>query len=133
MSHRPYVQKVDFTTITIEQLKKVEIYFEHLINKTGILHGYGLYFDAIFRGSNPENEVILSTAPESPSTHWYQCRLLLREPIGVNKGQRLKGSLKLIANTEQSFDGTLTVKIPALKISTTNTYDMKDLNYRGTH
>jgi len=45
----------------------------------------------------------------------------------------LKGSLKLIANTEQSFDGTLTVNIPALKISTTNTYDMKDLNYRGTH
>lgn len=104
-----------------------------MINKKGIIHGYGLYFDAFFKGSNPENEVILSTAPESPSTHWYQCRLLLREPIGVNNGQRLKGSLKLIANTEQSFDGTLTVNIPALKISTTNTYDMKDLNYRGTH
>lgn len=57
----------------------------------------------------------------------------MREPLGVTKNQKLRGKLKLIANTEQSFDGTLTVSIPALEIETVNTYDMKDLNYRGTH
>lgn len=64
------------------------------------MHGYGLYFDAVFRGSDPQNQVILSTAPEAPATHWYQTRLLLREPVGVNKGQKLTGLLKLIANKE---------------------------------
>lgn len=43
------------------------------------------------------------------------------------------GTLKLTANKEQSFDGTLIVEIPALNLSTTDKYDMKDLNYRGTY
>jgi len=41
----------------------------------------------------------------------------MREPIGVNKGQKLSGKLKLIANKEQSFDGTLIVNIPALNVT----------------
>jgi type I protein arginine methyltransferase len=114
----PFVKQVDFTSCTLEELKEIDIKFEHKISKTGIIHGYGLYFDAIFRGSMAQNEVVLSTAPSSPSTHWYQTRLLLREPIGVTKGQKLGGTLKMIANTEQSFDGTLVVSIPALNVST---------------
>lgn len=117
MSKTPFVKRVDFTTCTIEDLQKVEIDFEHTLNKTGIMHGYGLYFDAIFEGSRPESKVILSTGPDAPNTHWYQCRLLMREPIGINKGQKLTGTLKLIANKEQSFDGTLIVNIPALAVS----------------
>lgn len=133
MSVQPFVKHVDFTSCTIESLQLIEMHFEHQINKTGILHGYGLYFDAYFKGSNLANQVVLSTAPESAATHWYQCRLLMREPIGVNRGQKLSGSLKLAANKEQSFDGTLIVNIPTLNIKTTNHYDMKDLNYRGTY
>ena len=54
------------------------------MEKTGIIHGYALYFDAIFKGS--EQYVTLQTGPFTPATHWYQTRLLLREPLGINKG-----------------------------------------------
>ena len=85
MSAKPHVTYVDFTTITIEELKDIEINFDHKISKTGILHGYSLYFDAYFIGSDPRNKVVLSTAPENPATHWYQTRILMREPLGVTK------------------------------------------------
>jgi hypothetical protein len=55
MSNQPFVKVVDFTSCTIEDLQNVEIKFSHIINKTGIMHGYALYFDAIFKGSNPDN------------------------------------------------------------------------------
>jgi hypothetical protein len=133
MSHKPHITHVDFTSICVDELKHIEIEFEHKISRTGVMHGFGLYFDAYFRGSERKNQVILSTAPENPATHWYQTRLLMREPLGVTKNQKLKGTLKLEANTEQSFDGTLIVDVPALEIRLENHYDMKDLNYRGTH
>ena len=63
MCTEPFVKLVDFTSCTLDDLKDIEIKFEHKISKTGIIHGYGLYFDAIFRGSIAQNEVVLSTAP----------------------------------------------------------------------
>ena len=41
----------------------------------------------------------------------------MREPIGVNEGTTYEGLLLLVANKEQSFDGTLTVKVPSLNVS----------------
>ncbi len=89
--------------MTVQELQEITVPFKHKISRTGIIHGYALYFDAIFRGSIKSNQVILSTAPSEPATHWYQTRLLLREPVGVNKGQNLSGELKMVANKEQSF------------------------------
>lgn len=42
-----------------------------------------LYFDAVFEGS--EKSFTLHTGPEHPPTHWYSTRLLLEEPVGVNR------------------------------------------------
>ena len=63
MCVEPFLKQVDFTSCSLDDLKDIDIKFEHKISKTGIIHGYGLYFDAIFRGSIPSNEVVLSTAP----------------------------------------------------------------------
>jgi len=71
MSVDPYTKFVDFTKCSLEDLKSIRIQFEHKISKTGIIHGYGLYFDAIFEGSLAQNKVILSTAPQAQATHWY--------------------------------------------------------------
>lgn len=117
MADRPTIHHVDFSTVSVDDLKSIEIPFEHTMNKAGIVHGYALYFDVLFLGSDINNATILSTGPEAPNTHWYQTRLLMREPIGVNKGQTFAGSLKMEANKDQSFDGTLTVEIPAHSVS----------------
>lgn len=40
----------------------------------------------------------MSTSPFSAPTHWQQVRFLLREPLAVNKGQRIVGSVLCEAN-----------------------------------
>ena len=41
--------------VTVKDLQNVTVKFKHKITRTGIVHGYALYFDAIFKGSNPKN------------------------------------------------------------------------------
>jgi histone-arginine methyltransferase CARM1 len=54
------------------------------------MHGISSWFDTNFKGIN--QEIVLSTSPYNSPTHWYQIRLLLPEPIAINKGQ--KGYIK---------------------------------------
>jgi type I protein arginine methyltransferase len=85
----------------------------------------------------------LQTGPTAPATHWYQTRLLLKEPLAVNKGQLVNGYLKMRANREQTFNVSLKVELPVLnvsicsiifvKITAENEYDMKDPEYRGAY
>lgn len=81
------VHSIDFATVTCDELKKFTIPFSFKIDQTGIMHGLGSWFDIFFNGSN--KNIILSTSPELPTTHWYQCRLMLSEPIAVNKGIKI--------------------------------------------
>jgi histone-arginine methyltransferase CARM1 len=80
-----------------------------------LIYGYAFYFDAIFKGS--QQYVTLQTGPTSPPTHWYQTRLLLREPLAVNRGQLVNGYLKMRANREQTFDVYIKVDLPILAVS----------------
>lgn len=69
--------------MTLEGLKTVIMDFSHTMKKTAILHGYAMYFDAHFTGA--DKTVTLHTGPEHPATHWYQTRLLIPDPLGVNR------------------------------------------------
>ena len=103
----------------------------HQMNKTAILHGYALYFDAFFEGSDSKH--VLHTGPQHPATHWYQTRLLLPEPLGVNRNQRIMCNLDMHANNEQTYDTKICVQIPQLEIEGKFSYDMKDAEYRGCY
>jgi hypothetical protein len=81
--------------------------FNHKINKTALLNEYALYFDAIFAGD--DYSVTLHTGPGYLGTQWYETRMLLNEPIGVNRGKVLPGYLLMQANKEQCFDTKLSV------------------------
>ncbi|CAN0112291.1 unnamed protein product, partial [Discosporangium mesarthrocarpum] len=76
---------VDFNTVTKEELAQFSVPLRFTISKTSIMHGLGCWFDLTFSGR--DSQVSLSTAPDRPGTHWYQCRLLLRDPIAVNATQ----------------------------------------------
>ncbi|KAK4690036.1 type I protein arginine methyltransferase, partial [Tremellales sp. Uapishka_1] len=52
-------------------------------------------------------EVVLSTGPNATRTHWQQTRLLLPEPLAVNKSERVIGSLHFKVNDARSYDLTL--------------------------
>nr|ADE10057.1 AdoMet-MTases [Tremella fuciformis] len=53
--------------------------------------------------------VRLSTGPDAARTHWQQARLLLPEPLAINKGERIVGSVHFKVNDQRSYD--LTVEI----------------------
>lgn len=66
-----------------------------------LLHGMACWFDITFDGS--EASVKLDTAPAAPGTHWYQARLLFKEPLAVNRTQCVSGSLTFVANKHYSY------------------------------
>ena len=101
------------------------------MRKTAILHGYAMWFDAYFDGA--DKNVILHTGPEHPATHWYQTRLLIPEPLGVNRNQTIEAKIEMDANDEQTYNTVLTVQIPQLQIVGRSDYDMKDAEYRGCY
>lgn len=57
----------------------------------------------------------LSTAPGLPTTHWFQLRCVLREPLVVPGpgGAVLEGELVLEAHERQSYDMHLSLSLPA--------------------
>jgi hypothetical protein len=65
----------DFQTCTLKDLQEIDFYFKHQFEKTGVVHGYAMYFDAHFKGT--DKHVVLPTGPEAKTTHWYQTRMLL--------------------------------------------------------
>ena len=83
LADEPFKKTFDFETIALDELNTLILEFTHTMRKTAILHGYAIYFDAFFTGA--DKEVILHTGPEHPATHWYQTRLLIPEPLGVNR------------------------------------------------
>jgi type I protein arginine methyltransferase len=67
-----------------------------------------------------------STGPDQPGTHWYQCRLLQREPIAVNRNQTITGKLGFTANAKFSYDIALETRIAGTEISTNNEIKLHD-------
>lgn len=51
----------------------------------------------------------LTTAPGFPTTHWYQLRCVLSQPLYVLAGQPITGRLHLIAHSSQSYTIHLTM------------------------
>lgn len=88
------------------------------------MHGICGWFDISFVGS--KKKVVLSTAPECPGTHWYQCKLLLKDPLAVNRGQVLCGKLHFVANDSFSYFIDLEVQIQGTSIISCNRINLKD-------
>ncbi len=100
---------IDFCKDTPESLHKMVMPFEFTSTQTTLCHGLACWFDVAFNGADVR--VTLDTGPSSPGTHWYQCRLLLREPLAVNAMQRIGGTLTMVANDKYSYHLTLSMHI----------------------
>lgn len=125
-SHRT-IHTVDFSTVTVQELQNFDVSFSFVADKTALMHGFAGWFDISFLGSS-EN-IILSTAPDCPGTHWYQCRLLLRHPIAVNKGQSISGNMHFQANDEFSYYIDIVAKLDGTDIVSHNRINLKDQQY----
>ncbi|KAF9168761.1 hypothetical protein DFQ26_000028 [Actinomortierella ambigua] len=98
--------EMDFSTITMDELKDFVVPMEWHAQYTGLMHGVAGWFSLHFSG-NPANEqgspIELSTAPHAEKTHWQQVRFLFREPLAVNSGQIIRGWMHCVVNEMRSY------------------------------
>ncbi|CAI0444085.1 unnamed protein product [Linum tenue] len=126
----PHVVKyVDCYTLQIYELESVTTRFQFKSMMRAPFHGFAFWFDVEFNGpanlntnaqivlpgspsppsldgavkkkrTNPNDTLILSTAPEDPPTHWQQTLIYFYEPIEVEQDQVIEGSLVLSQSKE---------------------------------
>ncbi|KAK7354812.1 hypothetical protein VNO80_20310 [Phaseolus coccineus] len=103
----PIFHVIDFTKTKEEELYEIDIPLRFTATVGARLHGLACWFDVLFNGSTARRW--LTTAPGSPTTHWYQLRCVLSQPIYVVAGQEITGRMHLIAHTAQSYTIYLTL------------------------
>jgi type I protein arginine methyltransferase len=88
------------------------------------MHGIAGWFDISFLGT--AEHVTLSTSPECPGTHWYQCRLMFQSPLAVNRGQYVSGNMRFTVHDEFSYYIDTTAQIDGTEIVTHSHVNLKD-------
>ena len=81
---------LDLNSIQEPDTKFYRAPFHFVVNETGILNGFGLWFDVLFSKTVPA--VLLSTAPWLPPTHWGQGLWLIPDDIDVSPGNSVSGT-----------------------------------------
>ncbi|XP_057956907.1 probable histone-arginine methyltransferase 1.4 [Malania oleifera] len=98
---------INFASIKEEDLYEIKIPLKFIASVGSRVHGLACWFDVLFNGSTVQRW--LSTAPGSPTTHWYQLRCVLCQPLYVMAGQEITGELHMIAHSAQSYTIYLTL------------------------
>ncbi|XP_022959455.1 probable histone-arginine methyltransferase 1.4 [Cucurbita moschata] len=98
---------LDFTNIKEEELYDIDIPLKFVASVGARIHGLACWFDVLFNGSTVQRW--LTTAPGAPTTHWYQLRCVLSQPIYVMAGQEITGRLHMVSHSAQSYTIYLTL------------------------
>ncbi|KAK6161140.1 hypothetical protein DH2020_004521 [Rehmannia glutinosa] len=98
---------IDFTSANEEELYEIDIPLRFVSSVGTRVHGLACWFDVLFNGSTVQRW--LTTAPGAPTTHWYQLRCVLSQPIYVMPGQEITGQLRMVAHKAQSYTLHLTL------------------------
>lgn len=98
---------LDFTSTKEEELYEIDIPLSFVASVGTRVHGLACWFDVLFNGSTVQRW--LTTAPGSATTHWYQLRCVLSQPLYVMAGQEITGRLHLVAHSAQSYTVYLTM------------------------
>ncbi|KAG9444564.1 hypothetical protein H6P81_015904 [Aristolochia fimbriata] len=98
---------LDFKTLKEEELYEFDIPLSFKAAVGTRVHGLACWFDVLFDGSSVQRW--LSTAPGAPTTHWYQLRCVLSQPLYVMAGQEITGRLHMVAHHAQSYTMYLTL------------------------
>ncbi|XP_022722938.1 probable histone-arginine methyltransferase 1.4 [Durio zibethinus] len=103
----PICHVIDFNEIKEDDLYEIDIPLKFIASVGTRVHGLACWFDVLFNGSSVQRW--LTTAPGAPTTHWYQIRCVLSQPIYVMAGQEITGRLHMIAHNAQSYTIHLTL------------------------
>ncbi|EPS70406.1 hypothetical protein M569_04353, partial [Genlisea aurea] len=98
---------IDFTSTKEEELFEIDVPLRYTSAVGARIHGLACWFDVLFNGSTVQRW--LTTSPGAPTTHWYQLRCVLPQPIYVMPGQEIIGRLYMVAHKAQSYTLHLTL------------------------
>ncbi|XP_051127532.1 probable histone-arginine methyltransferase 1.3 [Andrographis paniculata] len=98
---------IDFMSTKEEDLYELDIPLKFTSTVGARIHGLACWFDVLFNGSTVQRW--LTTAPGALTTHWYQLRCVLSQPIYVMPGQEITGRLHMVAHQAQSYTLYLTL------------------------
>ncbi|XP_058819626.1 protein arginine N-methyltransferase 6 [Topomyia yanbarensis] len=96
---------LDLKEVSVEDLDAFEMKEVMVIQNSGKFQGICIWFDCTFPSGDPSqvaHEVVLSTSPKSPVTHWKQSVILLPEDAceDVDKLDPIAFNLSLSRNAE---------------------------------
>ncbi len=107
----PVAFEVGFLEDKVEDLYKFSIPLDFSFDMTGVCHGIAGWFDVDFVGPKP---VKLSTGPAYERTHWHQVRFVFKNPVAMNRGQRLTGLADFAVNDQRSYNISIHLHIEGL-------------------
>ncbi|GIL64457.1 hypothetical protein Vafri_18372 [Volvox africanus] len=127
---------LDFGTLPEAELLDIDMPLELLTGSAApvMIHGLACWFDVFFAGA--QQPVWLTTAPGMPTTHWFQLRCVLQQPLLVTAPHtRITGRLHLVAHARQSYDIYLTLTMQSLQPgqppqTSSGKFDLKEPYYR---
>lgn len=126
------VKNVDCYTVSVHELESITTEFRFRSMMRAPFHGFAFWFDVEFNGPdlnppnndtssfnassngyvtdpnqrkkrpNPNEALVLSTAPEDPPTHWQQTLIYFYDPIDVEQDQVIEGSATLSQSKENA-------------------------------
>ncbi|RYQ86891.1 hypothetical protein Ahy_B10g106499 isoform C [Arachis hypogaea] len=124
------VKYIDCYSVTIGELETVTTRFKFNSMMRAPLHGFAFWFDVEFNGPampqsnypsstsftdnhlvngsqrkkriNPNEALVLSTAPEDPPTHWQQTLIYFYDPIELEQDQVIEGLVTLTQSKENA-------------------------------
>lgn len=102
---------VDFENVSMDELREFVVPVAWEIDQAVVVHGLGAWFDLSF-GHIGEIDYGMTTSPFAPATHWAQVRLLFEEPLALNSGQKVVGTLRFSANDQRSYDIDAHIHVP---------------------
>lgn len=109
----PYLTQVlDLKTVQKKDLEKMTTKFICNVNKDGLMHGLCIWFEVGFTPlDQKDNQVILSTSPSSPKTHWKQTTILFPEGYEITAGTPVPGKLFFAKDEENKRRYNLSVTL----------------------
>lgn len=110
---------MDFSTISMRDLREFDVPLAFdCIDEATVVHGLGAWFDLSFLqaddhpGIYDAEQNYMTTSPFAPPTHWAQVRLFFPEPLALNAGQKVFGTLHFCANKNRSYDIQADIYVP---------------------
>lgn len=107
LSEANVIADIDLMSATIESCN-FSYDFKLKVTKSGRVTSFVGYFDTFFELERP---VTFSTGPKATPTHWKQSVFYLKDPVSVEAGQVIEGTLKCRRHVKEVRSLSVTISV----------------------